>query len=68
MNITVSTEEYRRSHGKAPRGRGLWLFVLGDNGRWLAEPCGYNGTYGEARANAIQQARTLGLSDVVVQP
>lgn len=66
MSIEVCTEEYVFTHGSAPRGKGLWMFVLaGDRGATTFE---FNGTYGQAKAAAVREARASGCYAVAVQP
>lgn len=55
MKVTVSTDEFRRSHGKGPRGYGYWWFnfvlAYGNIER------GFHGTYGDAKKQAILVAK-----------
>lgn len=52
MKHSVDTTKYERSHGKKPRGRGLWWF--GDwNENWTVQ-C--EGTYTEAKKAALKAA------------
>ncbi len=58
MSITVSTTQFEFSHGKKPRGTGLWAF---DIEGW---PVPYFAptelTYAQAKQHAIAHARSLG--------
>lgn len=33
------TSEFKRSHGKAPRGTGAWAFRPDTTGEWVFSPC-----------------------------
>lgn len=68
--MRVTTDEYRKSHWKEPRGRGTWLFdllVTGEPGhvRFVGP---YNATYGEAKRAAIAKAKEIDALLVVVLP
>jgi hypothetical protein len=43
--ISFDTSEYRRSHGREPRGHGSWAFDLGRGPEFIPGSC----TYGEAK-------------------
>ena len=58
------TREYRRSHGKAPRGRGCWAFDI--EGQWHFTPQAMS--YTDAKAWAAEQARAVGAEWVRVGP
>jgi hypothetical protein len=74
MKVTVSTAEYRNSHGKEPRGYGIWMFVISgveDVGGVIsrASKSGwveFTGTYGTARAKAVALAKTEGVREIRV--
>jgi hypothetical protein len=57
MKTTINTQAYIRSHGKAPKGKGLWLF-LDQSGNVAVE---YFGLYAEAQkaAQASQQTTLI---------
>ena len=67
MRVEVNTSEYRFSHGREPRGRGLWCFALSGymKGTEFTE---HNGTYSEAKAKAVREARAIGFDRVNVLP
>ncbi|HLS55726.1 MAG TPA: hypothetical protein VK052_06595 [Zeimonas sp.] len=57
--VRVNTREYARSHGKPPRGRGLWAFrveVDGAGGTRTYERM-VSGSYGEAKRIVVAEAR-----------
>jgi hypothetical protein len=70
MRATLSTDEFEISHGRAPRGRGNWIFAPrgreNDTAAWVS----INGTYSEARAqlHRMIRATTHGARDWVVLP
>jgi len=68
--VEVFTEEYEKSHLKAPRGRGNWAFCFGrpSEGRYLADLWFWNGTYTDAKRAAVAEAKRLGCSAAFVQP
>jgi hypothetical protein len=47
MTKIVKTNEYEASHGRQPRGDGLWLFRNADTG----DVHEHTGTYTQARAS-----------------
>jgi hypothetical protein len=67
--IEVMTDEYRASHKKAPRGRGMWAFAVGVyGGKWLSECFWFNGSYADAKKAAVRFARNNASDIVSVQP
>jgi len=55
MTVSFSDREYQFSHGKAPRGRGWWLFQIGqdkDMSKWF----GAGWTLAEAKKAAKEEA------------
>lgn len=68
--VTVETSAFEFSHGRKPSGTGSWAFMLGDGaGRWLSEMFWvYNAAYGEAKRQAVAEARRQGCCEVSVQP
>lgn len=61
---TIETARYFRSHLRAPRGRGSWLFEdQAGNIRFM-----YNGTYSEAKKAAQQHCRENGLAFLYTCP
>lgn len=63
--IDVSTREYEFSHGKQPRGYGMWAFFF-EGIDVPAEPFWHTGKYAEAKRFAVAYARTKGYSIVKV--
>ena len=73
MTPRVDTTQFEFSHGRKPRGRGLWMFELQsghrDNGpreQWT--PCRPALTYTEAKRVAVRTARKRGAHTVAVLP
>lgn len=65
--VKVDTSEYRRSHGKEPRGWGGWMFAHYENGNFV----GYTThckNYGEAKKEAMAYAKKHGCDEVRPQP
>ncbi len=60
--VTFTPNEYIFSHGKAPRGEGLWMFDLD------GEVFEFFGMFSKARAGAITEARRRGAYLVKVLP
>lgn len=63
----VITGKYQASHGKMPRGRGTWIFALGNSDD---SECWYpvNASYSEAKQRAVREAKSRGVSKVTVMP
>ena len=62
--MRVNTTEFEASHGRKPRGRGLWFFELVTaTGR---KSCAANGIYSEALKHARRQAGYVGATEIVV--
>lgn len=53
ITVNVRTEEYRFNHGAEPRGQGSWAFQLEGH----EEPTWFQGTFSQAKAQAVKQAR-----------
>ena len=72
--VTVSTAEYRNSHGKEPKGYGSWIFYNTDKtvGGWKELNFGrfhsvaIRSTYGTARKQAVAVARKEGVREIRV--
>lgn len=60
--ITVRTHQYQASHGRKPRGTGLWAFLLHG-----VEFC-FTGTYSQAKAQAVAAAKRLQVHTIDVLP
>lgn len=60
--MRADTNQYQFSHGRQPRGWGLWAFEVG------GETFTYTGHYGEAKRAAFEFARSRGERVVVVCP
>lgn len=67
MAAEIRTNEYRKSHGREPRGRGTWAFAFGDPN---AAPCFSrpDTTYADAKRWAQGEARRLGCSVAYTLP
>lgn len=62
--LTVDTEEYVLSHGRSPRGIGLWMFMAHRNGAWTTIQA--HGKYADALKAAKAEARTIGGCDTLI--
>lgn len=66
--MTFTDAEYRLSHGKAPRGFGLWYFETRSinhatgNSEVVWENC-FSGTLTEAKKKAIKAAKAAGVGE-----
>ena len=68
MTILIDNAEYIRSHAKAPRGFGLWMFYLESFG---VDPVivQFTGNYAAARRAATQHVRkVLGWNGATIHP
>jgi hypothetical protein len=65
MNIDRSL--YQASHGKMPKGYGLWMFALG-RGRLGVTTFSFTGTFGDALAAAKRNAKSIDCDRIAVQP
>jgi hypothetical protein len=61
---TVHTSEFENSHGRAPKGRGGWLFFF----EGTEEPLNFNGTFTQARRQAVAEAKRQGVENISVAP
>jgi len=61
--VEVDPSDYRRSHGKMPRGRGSWAFckVPPSRADYLDHVIWESGSYAEAKKAAQQKAAALGV-------
>lgn len=69
--VQVNDTEYRMSHGHAPRGRGGWLFCnafLFNDPDYYKHCENFNGTYTEARKQAVAWAKENHIVSIVVCP
>jgi hypothetical protein len=57
--IEVFTENYEEVYGRKPRGKGTWaFFIVSSRGTDFNEPIIKRGTYSQAKAEAIREARS----------
>ena len=71
MAIEVDTTQYEFSHGKKPRGEGLWIFSLVGrtvDGRRFEQYERFFGKYGDTKRQAITAARAAKAEVVLVMP
>lgn len=66
MIRTICTENYEFSHGKKPRGTGMWAFDFGRRGAWTTEFAPRTMSYSEACKWAKAFAKQLGADRVSV--
>lgn len=62
--VRFDNSEYRRSHGRDPRGWGCWIFSFDQGEDFWTRPM----NYGEAKKQAAQEARQRGAREVRPQP
>jgi len=60
--VAVDTDRYVNSHGKKPKGHGVWMFQIGD------EEISFEGNYGKAAAEAKKEASKRKLMRIFVLP
>jgi hypothetical protein len=66
--IRIDRSVYKSSHGKLPRGRGLWIFAVRRGGAYT-ELAPISGLFGDALARAKAEARSIGgAEEIIVQP
>ena len=51
MAIIVDTSKYENTHGKQPRGYGMWFFKIGN------KEVHFTGSYGVCKQKAINRAK-----------
>jgi hypothetical protein len=66
MKVQVDTREFEAAHAQKPRGFGLWFFTAVDAQGETLVAVKYTGTYSEARKVAMDHARTVEASRLVV--
>jgi hypothetical protein len=62
----LSVERYAFANGRRPRGTGMWMFDLGRNGAWTTFQT--HGSFSQAKADAMREARSLGCNTVELLP
>ncbi len=62
--MRTNTNEYERTHGRKPRGTGMWLFKIGNRETLFAS----TGTYTEAKKSATFTAKHSGEKEITVMP
>lgn len=77
---TCSTDNFKRTHGKGPRGFGRWAFMMTNrdqlppalkhDGRFLDRclPFFHTGKFGESKAAAVKHFAALRVPNVTVCP
>ena len=68
MTPCFYTDEYAGSHGRTPKGVGLWWFSFGRDGAYTDEAAPGPMSYGDAKKWALRNARTLGADTIIVLP
>lgn len=63
----VNTAQFEFAHGRAPRGRGHWVFCLTVQGDKRSFMPGPNLLYGEAKRQALAEAKRLGANKITVE-
>ena len=69
--MTINTSQYELSHGRKPKGRGLWALEItftDNQGRYGTETVWANGTLAEARKIGWSQIKsTVGGAKQIVE-
>ena len=60
--VTIRTSQYVFSHGREPRGWGMWVFEI-DGERFC-----HAGKYSDAKKSAVAMARVRNATTVTVMP
>lgn len=58
MKVSVKTSRFVSAHGKAPKGRGLWAFLI--DGHEVFIP----GMYTDARIEAAKRAKAMKVNSI----
>jgi 1,4-alpha-glucan branching enzyme len=66
--MKVHTGRFEASHGKKPRGKGIWTFELSGSFRGIPTEFQATGTYTEARKEVAKEAKDLGYTLVTLLP
>jgi hypothetical protein len=64
-SVKVDYSDYRRSHGKMPRGRGHWFFFFNHAGTF-GNCFSFNGSFTNAKKAAKKEAKARQVSTVYV--
>ena len=65
MAVRVHTTDFEFAHGRKPRGEGTWAFFF--HRRATTEHAFWaNGSYSEAKRQAVEYAKAHGFEDVYV--
>ena len=68
-SVTIITDEYELAHGKKPRGDGGWAFFRHSHCSVVhEEPIWKQGTFSEAKRQAVNVARSEGVRFLYVGP
>ena len=62
--MNVNTRKYEITHGKQPRGWGMWGFFIGND----TEPFWHTGKYADAKRAAITLAVLKKATEITVAP
>ncbi len=68
MAITIFTDQFERSHGKAPRGNGTWAFAADKHEGDFDKMLWFTGKWSEARKRAIAWCFSKGLDGLWLLP
>jgi len=63
-SVGVRTEHYELAHGRKPRGRGYWMFGVGNGVTY--EEIGFVGSFAEAKRDVQKYAAAHGYREVAV--
>lgn len=63
--VEFNSDNYKSSHGKAPRGTGQWVFGIRRGHAWTS--FSQKGSFGDAKKAALREARSLGADLVIVK-
>ena len=64
--MNYGTEQDSEVHGKQPRGKGRWMFMMGCDGAWTEQA--FNGSYAQAKKQALAMARHMNCDSIELLP
>ena len=68
MPLRVDTKEFVASHGRAPKGFGLWFYLIQDKQGREIDVLSLTGTFTTTKAEVLQRARKAKAASVKVLP
>lgn len=63
-SVNVKTERFEFAHGRKPRGRGYWMFGVGNGVTY--EEVGFGGSFADAKRDVQKYAAARGYREATV--